>query len=189
MYDDKIESSTSTAIKLNLDGIKKISKERVLIELFKILELKNIFKINDNSNLKTIFSLIFPEFLYLDRLDRLKKVYKYSSLNMYILLAILLIDEKGNHEYFSHKYSVSNEIKKSLEKFSTNLFKIKKNKKFFEKDILKNVYFNGKDHMIALNLINFSINQKIKFQEFSLNLKRILKKNGLKIIFKSLRIE
>ena len=29
--------------------------------------------------------------------------------------------------------------------------------------------------MIALNLINFSINQKIKFQEFSLNLKRILK--------------
>ena len=175
MYDDKIESSTSTAIKLNLDGIKKISKERILIELLKILELKNIFNMSNNSNLKTIFSLIFPEFLYLDRLDRLKKVYKYSSLNKYILLAILLIDEKGNHEYFSHKYSVSNKIKESLEKFSTNLFKIKKNKKFFEKDILKNVYLNGKDHMIALNLINFSINQKIKFQEFSLNLKRILK--------------
>ncbi len=175
MYDDKIEPSTSTAIKLNLDGIKKISKERILIELLKILELKNIFNMSNNSNLKTIFSLIFPEFLYLGRLDRLKKVYKYSSLNKYILLAILLIDEKGNHEYFSHKYSVSNKIKESLEKFSTNLFKIKKNKKFFEKDILKNVYLNGKDHMIALNLINFSINQKIKFQEFSLNLKRILK--------------
>ena len=175
MYNDKIESSTSTVIKLNLDGIKKISKERILIELLKILELKNIFNLSDNSNLKTIFSLIFPEFLYLDRLDRLKKVYKYSSLNKYILLALLLIDEKGNHEYFSHKYSVSNKIKESLEKFSTNLLKIKKNKNFFEKDILKNVYLNGKDHMIALNLINFSINQKIKFQEFSLNLKRILK--------------
>ena len=36
-----IESTTSKAIKQNLDGIKKISKERILIELLKILNLKN----------------------------------------------------------------------------------------------------------------------------------------------------
>ena len=44
MYDLNIESTTSDAIKQNLDGIKKISKERILIELLKILELKNILK-------------------------------------------------------------------------------------------------------------------------------------------------
>ena len=41
MYDTKVESSTSEIIKLNLNGIKKISKERILFELFKILDLKN----------------------------------------------------------------------------------------------------------------------------------------------------
>ena len=40
MYDVTVESTTSDAIKQNLDGIKKISKERILIELLKILGLK-----------------------------------------------------------------------------------------------------------------------------------------------------
>ena len=42
MYDSKVELSTINAIKQNLDGIKKISKERILIELYKILDLKNL---------------------------------------------------------------------------------------------------------------------------------------------------
>ena len=37
MYDGKIETTTSNAIKQNLNGIKKISKERILVELYKIL--------------------------------------------------------------------------------------------------------------------------------------------------------
>ena len=35
MYDSKVEPATLKAIKLNLNGIKKISKERILLELFK----------------------------------------------------------------------------------------------------------------------------------------------------------
>ena len=42
MYDITVET-TSNAIKQNLDGIKKISKERILIELLKILDLKKFF--------------------------------------------------------------------------------------------------------------------------------------------------
>ena len=41
MYDFKVEQTTFKAIKLNLNGIKKISKERILVELYKILHLKN----------------------------------------------------------------------------------------------------------------------------------------------------
>ena len=48
MYDNIIEHSTSDIIKQNLDGIKKISKERILIELIKILGLKNFLKISNN---------------------------------------------------------------------------------------------------------------------------------------------
>ena len=61
--------------------------------------------------------MIFPEFLYLNRIERLKKVYQYSEINADILLAVMLIDEKDNHEYFIHKYNASNKIKKTLENF------------------------------------------------------------------------
>ena len=175
MYDIVVEPTTSNAIKQNLDGIKKISKERILIELYKILGLKNFLKINQNDNLREIFSMIFPEFLYLNRIERLKKVYQYSEINADILLAVMLIDEKDNHEYFIHKYNASNKIKKTLEKFHKNLIKLKNEKKFFEEDLIKNVYLYGKDHLVALNLINYSINSKVKLSDFSKILNKILK--------------
>ena len=175
MYEITVEPTTANAIKQNLDGIKKISKERILIELLKILDLQNFLEINRNNNLKEIFLKIFPEFLYLNRLERLKKIYKNSELNRDILLAILLIDEKENHEYFLHKYNVSNKITGALERFNKNLYKIKNNKDFFEKDLIKNVYLNGKNHLIALNIVNFSINSKVKINHFLKTLNEILK--------------
>ena len=177
MYDLNIESTTSDAIKQNLDGIKKISKERILIELLKILELKNIFKINESTKLKEIFSVIFPEFLYLKRLERLKKIYDVTRINKEILLAALLIDEKDNHEYFAHKYNIASKLKKSLENLAHNLKNFKKDKNFLEKDLIKNIYIYGKNHLIALILINFSMNAKINIQEFSKSLNKILKTN------------
>ena len=175
MYDLEVEKTTSDAIKQNLDGIKKISKERILIELLKILELKNFLRINHSNDLKEIFKMIFPEFLYLDRLDRLQKVYKQSELNRDILLGVLLIDEKDNHEYFLHKYNTSNKIKNILEKISKNLKKLKSDKHFFEKDLIKNVYLDGKNHLIALNLIYFSINSKVKEKDFLKIFNKVLK--------------
>ena len=175
MYDSKVEPSTSDIIKQNLDGIKKISKERILIELLKILDLENFLRINQDSNLKEIFSMIFPEFLYLNRLERLKKVYNNTELNRDILLGILLIDEKDNYEYFIHKYKASNKIKETLEKLKKNLLILKSNKDFFEKDLIKNVYLNGKNHLIALNLLYYSMNSKVKIIDFSKIYNKILK--------------
>ncbi len=174
-YNITVEPESSDVIKQNLDGIKKISKERILIELLKILSLKNFLTINHSSNLREIFSMIFPEFLYLERLERFKKVYHYTGVNVDILLAVMLIDEKANHEYFIHKYKVSNKIQESLERFNKNFIKLKFDKEFFEKDLIKNLYLNGKNHLIALNLIYYSINSKVKFDDFSKILNKILK--------------
>ena len=110
MYNSKVEQTTNNAIKQNLDGIKKISKERILTELFKILDLKNFININESINLKEIFNLIFPEFENLKRLDRLIKICNHTQINKELLLGVLLIDE-NSHEYFQHKYNVSNNIK------------------------------------------------------------------------------
>ena len=181
MYDIQLEKTTIEAIKHNLTGIKKISKERILDELLKILELKSFLKINESDHLKEIFLMIFPEFLYLNRLERLKKICKYSNINKDLLLAVLLIDDKNNDEYFSHKYNVSSKIKETLKKLSSNLIEVKKNKSFFGKDLIRNVYFYGKEHLINLNIINFSINPKIKIDEFSKILNLVLKSNVPKL--------
>ena len=181
MYDIQLEKTTIEAIKHNLTGIKKISKERILDELLKILELKSFLKINESDHLKEIFLMIFPEFLYLNRLERLKKICKYSNINKDLLLAVLLIDDKNNDEYFSHKYNVSSKIKETLKKLSNNLIEVKKNKNFFDKDLIRNVYFYGKEHLISLNIINFSINSKIKIDEFSKILNLVLKSNVPKL--------
>ncbi len=174
MYNSKVEPTTNNAIKLNLDGIKNISKERILSELFKILDLKNFLSLNNDKYLKDIFSLIFPEFLYIDRLEKLKKLLSYSKINQNIVLAALLIDEKNNHEYFSHKYNVSNKIKEDLNLFARNLRSLKENKNFFTKDLEKNIYHNGKDHVITLNILNYATNNKYKLSSFYDNLRKIL---------------
>ena len=44
-----------------------------------------------------------------------------------------------------------------------------------KKDLIKNVYLYGKDHLVALNLINYSINSKVKLSDFSKILNKILK--------------
>ncbi|MDC0937600.1 CCA tRNA nucleotidyltransferase [Pelagibacteraceae bacterium] len=174
MYDSKVETVTSQVIKLNLNGIKKISKERILAELLKILDLKNFINLNEKKNLKEIFSLIFPEFNNLDRLDRLKKICNHLQINKNILMAVLLIDEKDNHEYFVHKYNIANNIKEYLNLLSRDLKLSRENKDFFDKDLEKNIYFKNKNHLINLNIINFVTNTKYKLEEFSKILRKIL---------------
>ena len=92
-----------------------------------------------------------------------------------LLLATLLIDDKNSHEYFCHKYNVSNEIRDNLNLSAKNLDLIKSNKDFLNKDLEKNIYWYGKSHLICLNILNFVINTKLKFEAFSETLKRILK--------------
>ena len=175
LYNSNVEPSTSEAIKLNLNGIKKISKERILVELFKILDLKNFINLNESEYLKELFSLIFPEFKNLDGLNRLKKICNHSQINRDILLAVLLIDKKNNHEYFSHKYNISNNIKENLNFFANNLKLFQEDKDFADKDLEKNIYLNNKNHLINLNILNYATNSKYEFKNFAETLKKILK--------------
>ena len=174
LYNSKVALSTNNIIKQNLNGIKKITKEIILIELYKILNLKNFINLNENIHLKEIFTLIFPEFDNLKRLDRLKKICDYSQVSKDLLLAVLLIDNNNNHEYFAHKYNVSNNIKNNLNLLAENLKLIKKNKDFFNKDLEKNVYLNNKNHLINLNILNFVINTNYKLKDFLETIRKIL---------------
>ena len=182
-YESKIEPTSIEAIKLNLDGIKKISKERILNELFKILLTKNFVRLNNNKSLKEIFSLIFPEFKYLDRLNKLEHTNIQPNFDKNMFLAIMLIDETNNHEYFSHKYNVSNELKENLNLIAKNFKTFQKNKEFFQKDIKKNIYFFGKNHLMTLNTLYFASNKKVKLESYLSVLDNIKKINIPKFLF------
>ena len=166
VYESEIDGTTAQVIKLNLNGIKKISKERILTELFKILRTKNFIKLNNNIFLKEIFSLIFPEFKYLDRLEKLNKINNKFNFDIKILLAILLIDESNNHEYFSHKYNISNNIKENLNLLAKNFINFKKDINFFRYNLKKNVFYFGKKHLKELNTLNFFTSNKVKLNDF-----------------------
>jgi len=140
------------SIKLNLNGIKNISKERILSELYKIFKLTNIDNILENKDIKNIFSVIFPEFKYLDRIERL---YYLQKKNITIqtpeaIFSTLLIDEKDNFEYFCHKYKISNKLKKNLSFISNNYIEFKDKKNYLKKDLKKNVYKLGKTNIKKL---------------------------------------
>ncbi|MAW17664.1 MAG: poly(A) polymerase [Pelagibacteraceae bacterium] len=165
-YESEAESSTLEAIKLNLNGVRKISKERILNELIKILKNENFINIINKKNLKEVFLLIFPEFKYFERLNYLKKLQNRLNLNYKIILSILLIDGKDNHEYFAHKYNISNDLRQFLKYTSDNYKTMLENKNFFKNDLKKNIYLIGKENLKILNFLKFSENKKNKLDEY-----------------------
>ena len=158
----EISEQTQQAIKLNLDGITKLSKERVFSELEKIVKLKNFGDIIKSKFLLSIFNLIFPEIKYLDRIKKLKNLStKYKvQIKKNIIFSILLLDSSNNHEYFFHKYNVSNTTKNEINLFFKALKDIKSNKEFFLKNLKKNIFKYGKDNLKNLLLIESSISKK-----------------------------
>ena len=164
-YESEVDKQTVEAIKLKLNGIKFISKERILAELLKIIKLNNFAKILKNEDIKNIFLLVFPEFRYLSRLEKYKFNEKIFQIDEHLILGILLLDETNNYEYFCHKYKVSNAIKNNLDFLSKGLSGIKKNKEFFGKNIKENLYYLGKNELKKIIILNFFIKEKNSLKE------------------------
>ena len=154
------------SIKQNINGLNKISNERIFDELIKILSLKNFYNLFSNDQCKEIFNNIFPQFKYYERLNKFKKLndklkIKYDK---YLILALLIIDQTNDHEYFCHKYKTSNSIKKRFKNISDN-FENLKDKKFYSKENIKKlIYFSGKNEVMDLLLFLLCANNKVKHQ-------------------------
>ena len=189
-YNSSLEHTTVQALKLKLNGIKNLSKERVLSELFKILKLKNFFEIINNKELLEIFILVFPEFQNIQRLKNYNLINNYIENSEILLLSILLINLKNNHEYFSHKYKLSNKIYDNLYLLGNKYKEVKTNKEFFKKNLKFELYKIGVKNLkilfclylldrnkITLKDINFfQIIEKISVPKFPYDGKFLLKK-------------
>ena len=137
----------------------KISKERIFSEIIKIVNLENIKNISLNEEFFEIFNIIFPEFKHVKRLRLVNNIIfeKLIKSDENLILALLLVDETDNHNYFAHKYKISNFLKDYLNFFHTYFYKAKKNKNFFGKDLKKNIFYHKKRNIISLAKFYFAI--------------------------------
>jgi len=152
------------SIKQYINGINKISNERIFNELEKIMMLKNVYSLFSHELSKEIILNIFPQFKYYERLKmfdslNIKLRDKYDS---YLILALLILDQTNNYEYFCHKYKTSNSIKNRFKNISTNFENLKSKKFYSEENIKKLIYLSNKDYVRDLLLFSICANKKIE---------------------------
>jgi len=145
------------SIRKNINGLNKISNERIFDELRKILRLENLYSLFSNNESKEIILNIFPQFKYYERLEIFNSLSNNlrSEYDNYLILALNIMDESNDYEYFCHKYKVSNNIKNRLKNIALNFNDIKNKKFYLNSNIRKFIYLSGRSN--TLDLLLFSV--------------------------------
>ena len=162
------ELTTKKIIKQNISGVIKLSKERLLDELKKLVISNGFINIYDDDFCKEILLLIFPQLKNINIIGKLKKNYKTEILkkDFVFLLSLLIIDETDNSEFFLYKFNMSNEAKLRI-KFLKEIYD-NSNKKdtFSKKNLQKIFYFQGKSYLLdAIDFQLFRSNKNNKLVE------------------------
>ena len=144
-------------LKLNLNGVSKLSKDRLLDELKKLINAENLEKLSKDKICLELISLIFPELKNINifsKLNSLKRQIVENS-DFIFLISLMVIDDTDNSDYFLYKFNISKKDEKRIKKIS-NFYKEKAGfKKFNEKDINEIFYYDGKQ--AVLDILNFKI--------------------------------
>ena len=166
------DQDTIQSINKNINGLNKISNERIFDELKKILSLKNVYSLFDNNQSKKIILNIFPELKYYERLNKINSLDKKlkDKYDNHLILALLVIDQSDDYEYFCHKYKTSNSIENRFKNISRNFENLKSKKFFSEENIKKLIYLSSKDDVRNLLLFSTCVNDKIE----TLNVEKLL---------------
>ena len=161
------DQSTIKSIKKNINGMNKISNERIFSELEKILSIKRFYNLFSFIELKDIILNIFPQFKYSDRLKNIQNLDEelLSRFDSCLFLALLLVDKSDNYEYFCHKYKTSNITKERLKNISKNFDNLKSIKFYSEENIKKKIYFSNKTYVKDLIVFSICVNKKINNQD------------------------
>tara|TARA_B100000029_G_scaffold418233_1_gene423188 strand:- start:577 stop:1851 length:1275 start_codon:yes stop_codon:yes gene_type:complete len=166
------ETEVKRTIKQNLDGIKKISKERLLAELKKLVQSEGFLKINKDPFCLEVILLIFPELKNLNLFKNLSPhaLSLYNSKSFIFLISLMIIDDTDNVDYFIYKYNLSNHDKSKII-FLKKIFSTKNSiEDFSEKNLWKVLYLNDKERLI--DMIDFKIFRSKKIDKKLLNLKK-----------------
>ena len=166
------DANLKKIIKQNIYGISKISSDRLLDELKKLVLSGGFLKITKDEFCQEIVRLIFPQLI---NLNIFKNINDYSKdiiekKDFIFLVSLMIIDETDNSEYFIYKYNISNDDKKRI-RFLSNIFSNNLDKNTFkEKALWKILYYNGKEHLN--DVINFKIFKNKKVDKNLIKLKK-----------------
>ena len=162
-------------IKININGISRISKERLLDELKKLLVSSNLEKISNDKFSIDLLSIIFPELKNIKAALKLcnDKKNLFKSLDFIFVLSLMIIEEKDNLEYFLYKYNISKKNQKRL-RIINDFYKQKINLKSFNETKLNSIfYYHGKQ--AVLDILNFKTFKSKKKDKEILNLFELFK--------------
>ena len=166
-------------IKINLEGIKNLSSERLLDELRKIIRSNGLEHISKDKESGELLRLIFPQILKMNSFEKLNEISKkiYLEADFSFLLAVMIIDKTDNADYFMYKFNISKKDQKRI-KYLDNFYKSKVNKNTFtEKNLVKKLYFDGKESV--LDILNFKILTNKKIDQKIIDLKDMLENKDL----------
>ena len=159
-------------IKQNINGVIKLSKERLIDELKKLVISNGFIKICDDEFCIEILLLIFPQLKNIDVIKRIKKNHKKELINkdFIFLLSLLIVDETDNSEFFLYKFQMSNEAKSRINFIKEIYNKFDDKNTFSKKNLQKIFYYQGKSYL--LDVIDFKIFLSNKKDNKLLNLKK-----------------
>ena len=166
-------------IKINISGIAKISKERLLDELKKLLKSKYLDKLSKDRFGLELILLVFPELKNIKSvLNSLKdKKIILEKIDFIFILSLMTIDDSDNLDYFLYKYNISNKDKKRM-KIINEFYREKKETKHLNETKLNRVfYYNGKQ--AALDILNFKIIKSKTTNKELLRLRKLFKNKDI----------
>ena len=161
---NKHELEIFRTIKRNIEGISKLSSERLLEEFKKLTKSDGFIKLFKDKESLELIEIIFPQ---LKNLQSFKKLNAYAQKNLskidfILLISLLIIDGTDNADYFLYKFKISNKDQKRI-KFIDNFYKQKVNINYFtEKNLNKIFYFNGRQAVTDIISFKLFISKKLE---------------------------
>ena len=139
-------SEVKRIIKRNINGISVVSSERLLDEFKKLFKSKFFLNLFKDSFCQEIIQLIFPQFKNFELFKKLNNFAKkkITEIDFILLISLMIIDDSDNVDYFIYKFNLSNAEKNRI-LFLKKFYNERKEKKYFsENNLLKVLYYNGK---------------------------------------------
>ena len=162
-------------LKMNIQGISKLSKERLLDELKKIAKIETLQKLSKDKTSLEIILLIFPELKNIKIFSKLSESNKnFLKRNDFIfLISLMIVDETDNVDYFLYKFNISAKNKKRIKNID-NFYKEKiSSKTFNQNNMNKYFYYYGREatldilnfKLVKLNKVDKSLTELVKYYE------------------------
>ena len=175
----KHNPDTIKSIRRNLDGISKLSKERLIDELRKILSKKVLQSLPKDRFSLEIIEVIFPELKYFDIFLKLNSyaIKMLQEVDFIFIISLLIIDETDNTDYFLYKFNISKKDQKRIKNLYDFYNNKKIKKKFSKKNLNKVFYYKGKE--ILIDILNFKIFKSKKLDNDIIELVNLYKKKPI----------